>query len=123
MGDSSTGINSVGSGLALVGNGVAIVGGGINGSMLLNNNGAMNGGLIIGGNGNSPHGDAYKSSKRNNPTSSLEYQYATNSNNILGSNNAGKGGGFFPNLRSKNQGGITGPRENSFIQNGQNSLF
>lgn len=73
MGESSTGINSVGSGHALVGNGAAIVSGGINGSILLNNNGTTNGGLIIGGNGSSPHGDAYKSSKRNNPTSSLEY--------------------------------------------------
>ena len=53
------------------------------------------------GNG-SPHGEAYKSSKRNNPPSSLEYQYATNTaaSNIANSG-ISKGGGFFPNLRSK----------------------
>ena len=53
----------------------------------------------------------YKSSKRNNPQSSLEYQYASNSNGLGGINGASKGGGFFPNLRSKNGGNVSVPRE------------
>jgi hypothetical protein len=71
----------------------------------------MNGSVInnvVGGCGpanGSPHAEVYKSSKRNNPPSSLEYQYASNSNNGIS-----KAGGFFPNLRSK-PGAAGLPRE------------
>lgn len=70
----------------------------------------------VGGNSSnlnaSPHGDAYKSSKRNNQQSSLEYQYASSNNNNVGSSGIYKGGGFFPNLRSKGaNGAISQPRE------------
>jgi len=66
----------------------------------------------------SPHGDAYKSSKRTNQQSSLEYQYASNVNSIS------RGGGFFPNLRSKGaNGAISQPRETGLAQNGSNSVF
>ena len=67
----------------------------------------------------SPHGDAYKSSKRNNQQSSLEYQYASNNNGGVS-----RGGGFFPNLRSKGgNGAISQPRETGLGQNGSNSVF
>ena len=66
----------------------------------------------------SPHGEVYKSSKRNNVPSNLEYQYATNSNggNV---NVSSIQKPFFPNLRSKG----TQPRESNLAQNGQNSVF
>ena len=63
------------------------------------------------GNG-SPQGDAYKSGKRNNMPSGLEYQYTTNNQaNNVGSSGISKGGGFFPTLRNK--GGPSQPRESN----------
>lgn len=75
--------------------------------------------VVVGGtttsnvaNSYSPHGEGYKPSKRNNNNpSTLEYQaqYNSNQNNPLSL--IGKGGGFFPNLRSKNVVGQNQARE------------
>lgn len=75
---------------------------------------------------NSPQADAFKISgipKRNGPVSSLEYQYASNSNGTVNSG-ISKGGGFFPQLRNKNANGtVSQQRESNLAQNGSNSVF